>query len=197
MKSFIALLLLVGVAFGQLDYNWNGWGDSSNIASFKADSLKYSKIFNLSGMENMRLDCYAADTGVAGFASDSMAFQWGIQTGHLSCFSTTSTVTASAAKIVWALPMVIDSFCMSVASTAAATLKLDTLSGQYIIAGGPLSYIDTSKISGWAYQTRQPPAEWDQVFRFWAKGGTANNKSGFLKLVFQVGRRDGVVVKSR
>ena len=189
MKKILMILALALCVFGQANENWNGYGDTSLVASFRADSLKYSKTFKLSSMENCRFDVYAADTGAAGFANDSVSFIWGIQTGHYAFTSASARVPT----ITWAQQLLVDTFTISSANCTPARMVLS--SSQGYVYDQTLTTIDTSSVPGWAYQSRAVSPEWDQVYRFWFKGLTGNNVSGFLKLTAQAVRRIGVPVK--
>lgn len=179
-------VLLWSVAIAKAgDDNWNGYGDSAIISSFKADSLKYSKQFKLSEYENLRVTVFANDTDATGFASDSLNFAWGIQTGHWA-YTTTRT---SSPVMDWAPRMVIDTFDIL---TSGNTVEQFFYVLNDLTFTTPLKYIDTTTFAGYAKQNRLISPEWDVYFRFWFKGLAGNNKASFIKLIAQAAQRRGV-----
>lgn len=181
----LVVLALASIAAGQQGTNWNGWGDTARINSFAADSLKYSKTFNLSSFENCVFTAYARDTGTAGFGSDSVNFAWGIQWGHPSWVST----SAKSPTMEWGPRLIIDTLNMLTAGNfVVAPLSL---AADYTFVSQKLT-IDSSTVSGWAFQRRAVSPEWDVNFRFWCKGITGNKIAQNISLVFQVARRINV-----
>jgi hypothetical protein len=187
------LLLLIGLMFSfviaEPGSNWNGYGDTAAIKNFKADTTIYSKIFNLSGFENIRVSCYANDTSSAGFASDSLRFYWGVQTGHMSWITT----KVSSPVYEWGPLLVVDTFDILTTANRNFT-KLSLLEdGSFV---NTMKKIDSSSISGWAYQTRSVATEWDVVYRYFAIGYAGNKTvANKIRLVFQSTRREGVITK--
>jgi hypothetical protein len=192
MKSILLLLAVVGLVSAQigLDENYSGYGDTSVIANFKADSVKYSKAFLLSAGENLRVTVFAADTGVAGFATDSVKFVWYIQTGR------PNWTTGRRGNVVdWSTNlMTIDTFDMR----TAANFVPDTmvLAADYTVTQ-PLKSIDTSSSCGLASQSRAFPFEWDVYYRVVVRGLATNNISGFLRVVVQNSQRKYLPSRNR
>lgn len=192
MKRFMAVLLLAAsVALAGRTDNWNGYGDTAQINNFKADSLKYTAAFSLSGFENLRVDVFFDDTSSAGFASDSAAFIWGIQTGHLS------KTSAGTVDTLWnTIRLVADTALGDTLNSLNVVFAPSEVS---IAADGTYDdafrVVDTSTISGWAYQTKDIVPGWDQIFRGWVKGITGNKIGSFVKVKMQFNRREGVKVK--
>lgn len=185
-------LIFPAVIFAQMDANYNGYNDTAIIATFRADSLKYSKTFYLSKWENLRVTAYANDTGTAGYAGDSIAFVWGIQTGHPAY----STVSIASPKVCWGEEIVIDTFNITVAANMVRARPVLQNDGTY---ANQMKFIDTTRTSiAMAYQTRKISPDWDVYYRYWVKGLTGNRPAGsFVKLVFESNQRNYVPVRSR
>lgn len=191
MKTLIVGLvaLCVAAAFAQTD-NYNGWKDTSQIATFKADSLKYSKVFLLSQNENLRVDILANDTSSAGFKSDSMKLYWGIQLGH-----PTLNGTAGSIDTFWSPEHIMaDTFDLTTTTNAAVAYRGIDSTGAY--TNRPFLH-DTLSVSGYAVQSRNIRPDWDVFFRVWIKGLTKNNVKEFVLARVAVYRRIGTNTRSR
>lgn len=171
MKSILIVLMFVAFSFS-VDMNYNGYGDTSLISNFKADSLKYGKIRTLSQYENVVIDVWVNDTSSAGYASDSIGFYWGYQTGHPFRDGSGTICT------LWTRPRVmVDSFVMS------SAIKKDT----FTIADSNYTYytfynvVDTSK-TDFARQSKLIVPQWDVFYRTWFKGKASNKKIRFLSI---------------
>jgi hypothetical protein len=185
MKKFLFVIMLAVASFGQGVDNWNGWGDTARVKNVYKDTTIYSKWLKLSAMENLRVSAYFRDTSTAGFGSDSVNIEWGIQTGHPSWVST------RASTPVWALsPVLIVDTCnmLTAANFVKDTLHLDA---DYAFLN-PHKLIDSISVPGWAYQTRQFAPEWDVYFRFVAHALTGTKATKNIDAVFQSIRRLGV-----
>ena len=187
MKPVLIVLAVVFGLFAQASENYNGWGDTSRIAEFRADSLKYSKVFQLSKYENLRIDMMIADTAAATFAADSIKTQWGVVFGHpvLSITGVRDTVWSNE----W---LVIDTLNALTTTNAAIKYNVYGTDGTYNTI---LGAHDTLSVSGFIVQSRAITPAWDVFFKVWVKGLTGNNVSGFLNTRVNVVRRLGVVTK--
>lgn len=183
-KSLISLGVLVALLFGQ-NLNYNGNNDTGTFASFKADSLKYSAIYSLSGFENLRVDMMANDTNAAGYASDSIKFVWGIQTGH------PAYNRSGLMDTVWCDPLLVDTMQVSNATKTYIVLGTD---GTFSTVKG---LVDTLTVTGYAYQSRNFAPEWDVWFRVWARGITGNRVGGWVKSHYAVYRRVASGVRAK
>jgi len=182
MKRILFVLLLAVASFAQNYDNWNGWGDTARVNNLYKDTTIYTKWMPLSAMENLRIAAYFRDTSTAGFGSDSVNVEWGIQTGHPAWTTTTTR------SIKWCVaPVLIVDTCnmLTAANFVVSPMSLDA---SYLFVN-PHKSIDSSSISGWAYQTRNFPPEWDVYFRFYAHALTGTKNTKRLSVVFQSIRR--------
>lgn len=189
MKKLLAIMLCAACVVAQTE-NYQGWKDTSQIASFKADSLKYSKVFLLSQYENLRIDMMANDTSSAGFKSDSLKFYWGIQLGHPSLCGTAGTLDT-----FWSNEYIMaDTFDLTTTTGAAVAYRGIDSTGAF--TNKPMIH-DTLSVSGYAVQSRNIKPDWDVYFRVWLKGLTKNNVKEFVLARVAVLRRIGSNVRSR
>lgn len=189
LKKWLISLVVVVSCVGAQNLNYNGWADTGTFVTFRADSLKYSAVYSLSGFENFRIDMMADDTGSAGFGSDSVKLQWGIQTGRPEINRNGKLDTG------WSQRLVVD------------TLGKDSVGlfrmGQLMVLGADGSFsfnfrsIDTVSLTKYILQSRAFAPEWDVLVRVWAKGLTGNKVGGWVKAHYAVYRRvaSGVRVK--
>ena len=191
MKQISIVLMLACLGFSQT-LNWTGYGDTSNIANFRADSTKYSKAFPLSQWENLRLDVIFDDTTAAGRGSDSVNFYYWLEYGHLAL------TLANKVDTIWSTqdPVVIDTVNTLTAANFTAVSRILANDGTYIY---PLKTIDTLSfpVGGGSLQSRNFPQDWDMLFRVGHKGLTGNNKDAMLKLRDNVVRRQVINVRSK
>jgi hypothetical protein len=186
-KFFVLLLALVGVSFGQLQENYNGYGDTVRVNGFYNDTTIYTKWFKLSAAENIRLEAYARDTSAAGFLVDSTRFEWGIQTGRPSWL--TLAVGSRYVVIAPSARLVVDTFTTGKVDTPTCFRVSDmSLDASYDFVS-PHKTVDTLNVSGWAFQSRNVAPEWDVYVRFWLHGLAGNKKSMKLENVFQLVQR--------
>jgi hypothetical protein len=182
MLTKILLLAFVTVSLGFSQDNFNGYKDTSNISGFRADSLKYSKVYELSKWENVRIDVMANDTATANLSADSTKFYWWIETGH-PCLNASNQLDTFWTKVD---PLVIDTFDITTAGNRAITYRLLGTDGTY---NGPSKTIDTATVSGFAVQSRAFTAEWDVWARIGHKGMTGNKTTTYIKLRDNMVRR--------
>jgi hypothetical protein len=187
----IVLMVLAAVTclFAQADENYNGYRDTARITLFKADSLRYSKVFPLSTWENSRLSIFLNDTSSAGYASDSIKCFWGIQLG-MPCINGSGLLDTA-----WELQLItLDTFDILTAGNMARPYTALDSTGAYM---EKMKRIDTLDVTGYAYQTRVFSPGWDVYFRFWAKGLTGNKVGATLKGMFAVEHRNYIAVRAR
>jgi hypothetical protein len=183
MKKSIVLFVLafVCLSFGQNE-NWNGWGDTARVVNLYKDTTIYTGKFKLSAFENMRAAIFLRDTSAAGFGSDSVNVEWGIQWGH-PCWNTT---LAKSPTMVWQARLVIDTVNMRTAANFTTdTMRLAT-DGTFTSTH---KKIDSVTVSGWAYQDRAVTPEWDVYFRFFAHALAQTKNTKNIDCVFQTARR--------
>jgi hypothetical protein len=181
MKKWLMVLALCSMAFGFANDNYTGYGDTSNVPGFKSNLTKYSKWFRLSAYLNSRLDIMANDTSSAGFASDSVKFIWGIQTGH-------PVYNASGARdtVISKMKIVLDTF----------DVKSGWLPDTLIQVGTDYSFsqvqglVDTVNVTGYAVQTSNFAPEWDVWIRGFATGLSGNKVGSYVKILFSLTRKE-------
>ena len=175
------VLMSVGVCFS--NENYTGYGGTEfidTIDDFRTDSLKYSKAFNLSKYENLRVDVLADDTSSAGFESDSVHFRWGIQTGH-PIKNASGLLDTS-----WNPVLIVLDTLNSVAGTWGPQYAPMGVDGT---TNNSFGVIDSLSVTGLMMQSKSPVVDWDVLFRGWAQSMTSNKKSKFIFLKFNVVQR--------
>lgn len=180
------LILFAAACFGQA--NISGFGDTSQVAAFRADSLKYSKWFPLSTYENMNAVVLVNDTSAAGYASDSVKFIWGVQYGDPVLNSSGKLDTTVRQKLI-----VVDTFFDTSTNFVLGYGSFDSTGTQ---AAG-LKSIDSVNVTGFMAQSRNISPEWHGYVRFFAKGLTKNKVAAFLKIRFAMVRRVYVPVRQQ
>lgn len=184
-KILMLAAILPVMAMGQIWSDGNnrtlGYKDTVRIPTFKADSLRFTAAWPLSMFEHCRFVVAANDTQSAGFASDSVKFRWGYQTGTIMLNASGNRDT------VWdGNAIVVDTFDMS--DSASRNIA-------YVAQDGLMAYtrtlkrIDTTSVTGYAVQTRVIQPEWDVLVRLWFKGLTGNNVGAFNVLMATMIRR--------
>lgn len=179
MKKFLFILAFVGFCFATgPNTNWNGLGDTSSIDSLMADSLKYSRVFELSKHEDIAVIVKCDDTTSALFASDSIQVEYGYEVGYIVYNSSGAKDTA------WSPKIVLD------------TIKNDSLGkmrGGFVLPDGTdttyLGSLDTSNVSGFANQISWFVPRWGILIRYFAQGLAGNNADNPLLWVFDHKRR--------
>lgn len=178
-KFFLIVLSLTCMLFPDASDNSTGYTDTASIGGFKADSLKYGSVYKLGLYEDLDVDVFANDTSAAGYASDSVSFTWGIQTGHYYLSA------SGEVKIKWNLRIQVDSFHIASAIKKDTFAVVDTNFDWYYIK----NIVDTTTDSYFAIQSDLVVPRWDVLFRTWYKGATGNKKGRFISLRELVIRR--------
>lgn len=182
MKQTVLLILCIfSLSQAWLSENYTGYGDTSQIANFKADSIKYSRVFSYSGYYNIRADLLVNDTAAAKFGSDSIALVWGIQTGHPILDS------AKARDTAWSKELYILDTLVRSSATFRDTMILIGLDGAY---SNVRNIADTVSVRGFIKQSKAPSIEWDVLYRGFVKGLTGNRKGKPLMVRFSFTRRE-------
>lgn len=179
-KIFSIVLLIVAIAYsGWFGENYQGYGDTSVVQKFKADSLKYTRIFSGYSYKDLRIDVMASDTSTAGFSADSLNFAWGVQTGH-------PVYNASGLRdTAWNSMLIVLDTCEQLDS-----LYTPACAGSYVVMSTTGTYTktrrlkDTLSVTGFTKMTAQPDIDYDIFIRGFVKGLTGNDKGSFLKLMF-------------
>jgi hypothetical protein len=181
MKTILFLLVSAALAFGQ--FNFSGYRDTAYVSDFQSDSAGVTRAFELSRYENLRLYACADDTTEAGYDSDSICFQWGIEMGDIVLN------TSGTRDTTWQERYVVDTFdIITTANMVKPVLTLDSI-GMF---NNPKSFIDTVNVSGWAVQNCEPfyRIPWSPIYRFWYAGLAGNRiEDGFIPLMFGQTRR--------
>lgn len=178
MKKLFLALLVPFLLFAS--ENYNGVNDTLRITdTLAADSIRYTATFNLSdclaAFEKLRTVVLANDTSSAGCTSDSLHFIWGIQTGSMVLDS-----TFAAFDTAWDDTITVDTFNIdSISATNMAKIGTD----------GKVTWtrdqgVDTSYVTGFAYQSREYQPPWDELARYWAAGISGQKSSRAIVLMF-------------
>ena len=175
----IMMILLMAVFFVFGYENYNGWDVSYGISdTLGAGEYSYTAASRLSQYEDIRVIVKCDDTTTAGFASDSVAIEYGYQTG---------TVTLNSAgnkDTLWDDLIVIDTMLDS---------DFGTVGSGTVASSGVLTHTwggaDTLSVSGYATQSRWFVPEWDFLIRFFVKGLAGNNADDNLELYLEPKRR--------
>jgi len=168
-----------------IDFNYSGLTDTSGITDFRADSLKFSKVFPLAAFENSRIILKMDDTSAAGFADDSIRVNWGYQT-LCPCFDTNTVEQPAQGERDTCFDVRIALDSMSDAHLGLFTTGSVDSTG---VIFRSLKVIDTTNVTGYAVQTRWFVPEFDCFIRFWVEGGTGNEIGSFQKVSFDYKRR--------
>jgi hypothetical protein len=175
---FILALLVPFFVFGY--ENYNGVNDTLRILDTLAeDSIRYTGALRLSdylgAFERIRTVVLARDTTSAGFGSDSLHFIWGIQTGSLVLDSTFSIIDTA-----WDDTITIDTF--NIDSISACDMAKIGTDGTVTFTRN--QSVDTSLVTGMAYQSREYKPRWDELGRYWAKGIAGQKCGAAIPLMF-------------
>ncbi len=182
MKRFVFVLLCAFSVFAQSNLNWRGI-DTSIVYNFGADSLKFSKTFNISNAENKTLYIMCNDTSNAGFANDTISFEWGYQIGSLRR-------VGSLWDTVWSINVVVDTCDLDSVynpSTYAADRWLTGTDGTITAVYG---IVDTSSLTGYVYQWHDITPPWGHYLRMYFKGLSSNVLGSCIKLIAGIDQRD-------
>lgn len=194
MKNAISLILLLltvnlWAANESGPLNYTGFGDTTQIHSFKADSLKYSGVFRLSAFENISFQVLVNDTSRAGFQGDSVNFFYFLERGLLTINKLGKPDT------IWSpVPIIIDSVNMLVAGNFARSFSVVGTDGNYTEV---LKELDTTSVTGYAVNERVITPAWAVLGRVGFKGLTGNKTGRFLDLRFGINRREYISVGAR
>jgi hypothetical protein len=170
-----------------MDNNFNGIGDTTNVPSFRVDSLKVTKAFQLSAYENLRIDILCNDTTTAGFTLDTANFKWGFQTGH--------QIMNGSGKLdtLWNPQRIVCDTFKTLSGVYGLQYTILDSTGVYNEIG---KIIDTTSVSGFAVQSKNISPMWDCLIRVWVKGLSGNQTHTFLKLWVNIVHRKGVATVS-
>jgi len=170
----IAICFIVGIVFGQVK-NTTPYTDTCWISeTLDSAVIYYGKAFVMADAQPEKvMICKVDDTTAAGFASDSIQFDWGYQLGYLTMDS------ANLEDTLWTKEFFfLDS--MSTANFGAADVEgyvrssdmvavIDSLSGQ----------ADTTDVDGYASQARPfSLLKWAHFIRPWVRGLGKNQLKG-------------------
>ena len=195
MKKLLLILVLFGISNATTAdlaaaglVNWVGYNDTVIFFIGGDDTIRYSRPFNLSDFEHMRLIAKANDTSAAGLVNDSIKVGWGYQTGSI-------TLNSSGLKdTLW---------------NTSQRIRVDTMNSTKVApVGGTVDSAGTitqtwgqadtlSGVSGFYVQSRNFPVNWDEIIRFWVVGVAGNNVARQVKIVIDVKRRLSDMVKLR
>jgi len=185
MRVFFLVLFVVSVAFGQIG-NWGGYGDTSAVTGLRADSTKYSKVFQLSQFEDVACVLKCDDTSSSGFASDSLAIAYGYQLGYPVYDSGGSRDT------LWWLLVTLDTVVTdSLGTKNTGSVDSDGALTDY------LGQVDTTSVTGYACQASWYVPEWAPIIRYWATGLSGTSIGNDIVAIFDHKKRVQVKTNSR
>lgn len=190
MKAILIIMLFAVLAIGQVNYS--GYKDTALVTDFNADSTGVTRAFELSAYEELRVYALADDTSSAGYASDSIHFHWGIETGNIVLN------TSNKKDTTWITRFVVDTFDILTAANMVTQYKVIGTAGTATIT---TLFIDTVNVAGWAVQDRlmfpSITSLWAPIYRFWYTGLGNNITGSYVKLVFGQTRRLSLYVHNR
>ena len=182
MKSIQFVLLLAGMVAAQ--YNYSGYRDTVAVSGFQSNGTGVTRAFELSRYEDLRVFALANDSSEAGYASDSIHFHWGIETGDIVIN------TSGKRDTTWLTRFVVDTFDILTAANLVEPYKVISNAGAVTKT---TLFIDTVNVTGWAVQDRLPFGSltdvWAPIFRFWYAGLGSNITGSYVVLVFGQSRR--------
>ena len=193
MKQVIVSLilsLLVGSAAGAwLDppLNYEGYGDTNQISAFKADSLRYSKVFPLSQWENLRVRICFNDTAATGYANDSANFYYFIQTGAPCLDAGGKLDTAWDPNVI-----MVDTIDPATAGNWGKKYNQLYNDGTFTET---MKTLDSAEVTGYATNSHALSMPWNVYLRVGVKGLSHNKIGKFIKVRVDVLRRDHVNVQ--
>jgi hypothetical protein len=175
MKKLAILILILFNALVFSQPNYSGYKDTVAVADFQGTGTGTTRAFVLN-YKKLRVSALADDTAETGYASDSIQFQWGIQTGNVLLNSSGKRDTT------WQEKLVVDTFdILTAANLVAPTYLIDTvgLENMYDL------FIDTIGITGFAAQDVLIKHPLSPIFRFWYLGLDGNRTAdGYVVLIF-------------
>ena len=181
-KATLILFLMVGLVFGQV-YNTTPYTDTCWITdTLDSATVYYGKTFNVADAQPLKyMVCKVNDTAEAGYANDSVQFEWGYERGFLSLDS------AADEDTVWErVHIFVDSMCVGNfgAAIISGTVTHDILTPDFTYAGEA----DTSNVTGFAVQVRPlGNYHYSHFIRPWVKSlGKANKDAAALYLQFHL-----------
>jgi hypothetical protein len=184
--SVLSILLLFAIATTQ-DYNWSGYGDTSNVPACSSTVTVYSKAFLQMPFQDALLITKVDDTSAAGFKNDSVSLKYGWEQFSMSYNK------AGKLDTCFKPPVFIDSV------KAAKFGNITTVLCDSMGVPHPYNYngADTIHDSGWATRTNNIYPQAEQYIRFWATGLAANKKACPIRLQFSLQRKVYTTIRSR
>lgn len=189
MKQLLLIVLMGIVCYGQ---NWMGYKQRDTIAEFSADSIKFSKWFDLSQGENSIGYIEADDTTNTGSDGDSLKFAVLYQVATISRHSSTNRVYDTVpSNFVLQDTFSLDSIFIPNDPTVAAVFTTDAATGVITTYAG---LVDTTTLAAYDL-TRQeylwtPP--WRLLIRFCLVGVTGNKVGEHVTVFCGIDQRKGL-----
>lgn len=178
IRSMLILLVFVSSLLAQFPYT--NWEDTTTYTSFKADSLKFGNIVNLTSSSANALVCMVNDTNVAGYAADTAKLIFGYRLGRI-------VINASGKKDTsWDYKVRAGSFSTLPADTAgkwttkALYTSVDSTTGDEIPLVGVM---DTVHTTGFAVTcAKVNPCCGAALMQPWIMGLSGNRTNGWIKV---------------
>lgn len=185
MKSLFILLIAAISILAAPGSVYNNTEDTSLVASFNADSLKYGNVASLSSASGCNLIVGADDTTSAGFVSDSLKFYYGVQFGSVVVNSNVKRDTA------WSPLLRVGTFSTLPADTANKWLNsgnqfvIDTTTGEFSYSADGV--MDSSNVTGYIYLQHRFSVSYPCEFaRPWVQGLSGNLTGELVKVRLQL-----------
>ena len=180
MKLFLAMLTLAGYCFSApLVIN----NDTTLFWSFKADSLKYGNVAEMTSASFNTICIGANDTNSSVYATDSIKFDYGVQFGSIVVNSLVKNDTAWSTFFYLGRFSTIPSDTAGKWVTPTNWITVDSTGS----TGNRSGVMDSSSVTGYAYTS----APFDQPYscefvRPWIKGVSGNRVGGWVKVRTQL-----------
>jgi hypothetical protein len=172
-----AVLFMTGTGYSA--GNTTGWNDTARITAICTTGVvAYTRVYPLSDFEDMRIVVKVNDSTAAGFASDSVSFSFGYQTGIEVLNSLGKRDTC------WDDLITVDTVNKSDFGTRGSGVSASDGSVTRTWGGA-----DTLLVTGFATMSRWVIPEWDGLVRLWVRGLAANKKGAPLVLFLEPRRR--------
>ena len=181
MKFFWIFILALNLFAGWRDsvcLNWNGYTDTASISGTLTDGTKkYTSFFVIGDNMDLIAVCMVDDTAEAGFADDSVNYEWGIQTACV-CLDSGETIDTCLDEEI-----VLD----TMDAGAYGTANVQTMGTDESVTR-TLGGHDTTNVDGYVYQVRRPEYRdiWNCLVRGWVNSiGDPSKDGAGLDIRFQ------------
>lgn len=188
MRVLLLLSIMAVSVFGWgAPRNWSGVLDTAQTYAVY-DTIKFTKAFPLSELEDIRVILKAQDTVTEGFLDDSIGIQWGYQT-FTYCLNSSGDKDSCFDQLI--VLDTLDSLAQVSFGAAMGSSGSDgTITRSTRIA-------DTLGCAGFATQSKWFLPEWDTMIRFWVKGIGKHRRAAGTPCYIDVQRRQYINVRNK